>query len=93
MIALKKLDGEMMHLNEDLIERVESASGGQSALYLRTGSHIIVANVPIDVINLIRTEKIAILREAFHEPLMQSHTSAPTSLMNEADPMTRAREG
>ena len=92
MIAVQKLDGEMMHLNEELIERVESASGGQSAVYLRTGGHVIVANDPDTVVGLIRAEKVAILREAFEGPSSLARSSAPLSLMHEATAVKRARE-
>ena len=57
MIAVKKLDGSMMHINEDLIERVEDGADGQSAVYLVNGGHIIVANDPATVVEKIRTEK------------------------------------
>lgn len=68
MIAVKKLDGLMMHLNEDLIERVENAADGQSAVYLSDGARVIVANIPEVVIELIREEKAALLRRAFRGP-------------------------
>jgi uncharacterized protein YlzI (FlbEa/FlbD family) len=68
VIALKKLDGMTMHLNEDLIERVEDGADGQSAVYLRDGGHIIVANDPITVVELVRTEKVAMLRRVLQGP-------------------------
>ncbi|MHB1210336.1 MAG: flagellar FlbD family protein [Acidimicrobiales bacterium] len=68
LIAVKKLDGAMMHLNEDLIERVENAAGGQSAVYLRYGGHMILANDPATVVEMIRAEKTALLRRVFDHP-------------------------
>lgn len=69
MIEVRKLDGSPMHLNEDLIERVEHAVGGQSALYLLDGGHIIVANEPTDIVALIRAEKVSLLRRALEGPV------------------------
>jgi uncharacterized protein YlzI (FlbEa/FlbD family) len=57
-----------MHLNDDLIERVEDAVGGQSAVFLRDGGHFIVANDHATVVELIRDEKVALLRRALHAP-------------------------
>jgi uncharacterized protein YlzI (FlbEa/FlbD family) len=65
VIEVNKLDGSTMHLNEDLVERVESAVEGQSAVYLRDGAHFIVANVPEAVVAMIRAEKTELLRRAF----------------------------
>jgi len=78
LIAVKKLDGAMMHLNEDLIERVENASGGQSAVYLRYGGHMILANDPDTVVEMIRAEKTALLRRVFSPPEIE--IEAPSSL-------------
>jgi len=65
VIAVKKLDGSTMHLNEDFIERVENASGDQSAIFLRHGGHIIVANDPSTVVELVRAERAALLSRVF----------------------------
>ena len=46
VIAVKKLDGSMMHINGDLIERVEDGADGKSTVYLLNGGHIIVSNDP-----------------------------------------------
>lgn len=62
MIALKKLDGSMMYLNEDLIERVEDGADGQSAVYMINGGHVVVANESANVVEKIRTEKASLLR-------------------------------
>ena len=62
MIALKKLDGSVMYLNEDLIERVEDGADGQSAVYMINGGHVVVANDSANVVDKIRTEKVALLR-------------------------------
>ena len=68
MIAVTKLDGSIMHLNEDLVTRVEFAVGGQSALYLLDGGHVIVAHEPSIVVERIRSEKVALLRRVFEGP-------------------------
>lgn len=72
VISLKKLDGSKMFLNEDLIERVEDAVDGQSAVYLINGGHIVVANQASIVVEKIRTEKANLLRrvrQASQDPL------------------------
>ena len=68
VIAVKKLDGSMMHINEDLIERVEDGADGQSAVYMVNGGHIIAANDPATVVERIRAEKASLLRRAFQGP-------------------------
>jgi uncharacterized protein YlzI (FlbEa/FlbD family) len=68
VIAVKKLDGSMMHINEDLIERVEEAADGQSAVYMVNGGHIIAANDPATVVERIRAEKATLLRRALLGP-------------------------
>jgi uncharacterized protein YlzI (FlbEa/FlbD family) len=68
VIAVKKLDGSMMHINEDLIERVEDGADGQSAVYMVNGGHIIAANDPATVVEMIRAEKASLLRRAFLGP-------------------------
>jgi uncharacterized protein YlzI (FlbEa/FlbD family) len=68
VIAVKKLDGSMMHLNEDLIERVEDGADGQSAVYMVNGGHIIAANDPATVVERIRAEKADLLRRALRGP-------------------------
>jgi uncharacterized protein YlzI (FlbEa/FlbD family) len=69
VIEVGKLDGSTMYVNEDLIGRVEHAVGGQSALYMLDGGHIIVANDPSDIVALIREEKVAVLRRALEGPV------------------------
>jgi uncharacterized protein YlzI (FlbEa/FlbD family) len=66
VIAVKKLDGSTMHINEDHIERVEEGADGQSAVYLAHGGHIIVANDPETVVERIRSEKATLLRRVLH---------------------------
>lgn len=62
MIALSKLDGSTMYLNEDHVERVEQ--GANSAVYLTNGTYLIVRD-DVDTINdRIRSEKIALLAVA-----------------------------
>jgi uncharacterized protein YlzI (FlbEa/FlbD family) len=68
VIAVKKLDGSLMHINEDLIERVEEGADGQSAVYLLHGGHIIAANDPATVVEMIRAEKASLLRRALRGP-------------------------
>ena len=63
MIALSKLDGSTMYLNEDHVERVEQ--GANSAVYLTNGTYLIVRD-DVDTINdRIRSEKTALLSVAF----------------------------
>ena len=62
MIALSKLDGSTMYLNEDHVERVEQ--GANSAVYLTNGTYLIVRD-DVDTINeRIRSEKASLLSEA-----------------------------
>jgi uncharacterized protein YlzI (FlbEa/FlbD family) len=68
VIAVKKLDGSVMHINEDLIERVEDGADGQSAVYFVNGGHVIVANDPATVVEKIRTEKANLLRRVLEGP-------------------------
>jgi uncharacterized protein YlzI (FlbEa/FlbD family) len=68
VIEVKRLDGTTMHMNEDLIARVEHAAGGHSAVYMLDGGHIIVADNPSSVVNQIRDEKVEVLRRVFRGP-------------------------
>jgi uncharacterized protein YlzI (FlbEa/FlbD family) len=62
LIALSKLDGSTMYLNEDHVERVEQ--GANSAVYLTNGTYLIVRD-DVDTINdRIRSEKAALLSVA-----------------------------
>jgi uncharacterized protein YlzI (FlbEa/FlbD family) len=62
LIALSKLDGTTMYLNEDHVERVEQ--GAHAAVYLSNGTYLIVRD-DVDTINdRIRSEKVALLSEA-----------------------------
>jgi uncharacterized protein YlzI (FlbEa/FlbD family) len=62
LIALSKLDGSTMFLNEDHVERVEQ--GAHSAVYLTNGTYLIVRD-DVDTINdRIRAEKAALLSVA-----------------------------
>jgi uncharacterized protein YlzI (FlbEa/FlbD family) len=62
LIALSKLDGTTMYLNEDHVERVEQ--GANSAVYLTNGTYLIVRD-QVDTINdSIRSEKTALLAAA-----------------------------
>ena len=72
MIALSKLDGTTMYLNEDHVERVEQ--GANSAVYLTNGTYLIVRD-HVDTINdSIRSEKAALLSAALG-------TGAPDAVM------------
>lgn len=86
MIAVKKLDGSMMHINEDLIERVEDGADGQSAVYLVNGGHIIAANDPATVVERIRTEKANLLRRVLQGP---DAPETAASARSSATPLTR----
>jgi uncharacterized protein YlzI (FlbEa/FlbD family) len=62
LIALSKLDGSTMYLNEDHVERVEQ--GANSAVYLTNGTYLIVRD-DVDTINdRIRSEKASLLAVA-----------------------------
>jgi uncharacterized protein YlzI (FlbEa/FlbD family) len=87
VIAVRKLDGSTMHINEDLIERVEDGADGQSAVYMVNGGHIIAANDPATVVERIRAEKANLLRRALQGPddpdttaYARSSASGPTRL-------------
>ncbi len=89
LIAVKKLDGAMMHLNEDLIERVEHAAGGQSAVYLRYGGHMILADDPATVVEMIRAEKTALLRRVFDRPEGDYEDTKPLAMTREITQLTQ----
>lgn len=64
MIALSKLDGSTMYVNEDHVERVEG--GARSAVHLTNGQYFVVLD-DVDAINeRIRAEKVAVLARALH---------------------------
>ena len=62
MIALSKLDGSTMYVNEDHVERVEE--GATSAVYLFNGTYLIVRDDVETINERIRAEKSAILSRA-----------------------------
>ncbi len=62
MIALSKLDGSTMYLNEDHVERVEQ--GANAAIYLTNGTYLIVRDDVGTINDRIRCEKTAILSVA-----------------------------
>ena len=73
MIALSKLDGSTMFLNEDHVERVEQ--GANSAVYLTNGTYLIVRD-DVEVINeRIRSEKAALLALAMAPATVESLTA------------------
>lgn len=82
MIALSKLDGSTMYLNEDHVERVEQ--GANSAVYLTNGTYLIVRD-DVDTINdRIRSEKMAVLSVAFGAGVPES--VARLSALPDANP-------
>jgi uncharacterized protein YlzI (FlbEa/FlbD family) len=62
LIALSKLDGSTMYLNEDHVERVEQ--GAHSAVYLTNGTYLIVRDDVETINERIRTEKASLLSVA-----------------------------
>ena len=62
MIALSKLDGSTMYLNEDHVERVEQSAN--SAVYLTNGTYLIVREDAETINDRIRSEKTALLSVA-----------------------------
>jgi uncharacterized protein YlzI (FlbEa/FlbD family) len=62
LIALSKLDGSTMYLNEDHVERVEQ--GANSAVYLTNGTYLIVRDDVETINDRIRSEKAALLAVA-----------------------------
>jgi uncharacterized protein YlzI (FlbEa/FlbD family) len=62
LIALSKLDGTTMYLNEDHVERVEQ--GANAAVYLTNGTYLIVRDDVETINDRIRSEKAGLLSEA-----------------------------
>ncbi len=62
MIALCKLDGSTMFLNEDHVERVEG--GANSAIHLVNGTYFVVRDDVATINARIRSEKQAVLAGA-----------------------------
>jgi uncharacterized protein YlzI (FlbEa/FlbD family) len=62
LIALSKLDGSTMYVNEDHIERIEGEAN--SAVYLTNGTYLIVRDEVGTINDRIRTEKVALLTGA-----------------------------
>jgi uncharacterized protein YlzI (FlbEa/FlbD family) len=62
MIALSKLDGSTMYVNEDHVERVEA--GVTSAVYLSNGTYLIVRDDVETINERIRAEKTSVLSRA-----------------------------
>jgi len=62
LIALSKLDGSTMHINEEHVERVEG--GVNSVIYLTNGTYQVVRDNVGDIIEEIRAEKQALLTRA-----------------------------
>jgi uncharacterized protein YlzI (FlbEa/FlbD family) len=92
VIAVKKLDGSTMHINEDLVERVEDGADGQSAVYFVNGSHMIVANDPPTVVEKIRREKATLLRRVFTDPVDAGFATSAGSASSGVARLSQVRE-
>jgi uncharacterized protein YlzI (FlbEa/FlbD family) len=88
LIPVKKLDGSMMHINEDLVERVEGGAAGQSAVYLVDGGHIIVADDPVIVVERIRTEKVGVLGRVLQGPVSTAGPQPLSSSVTRLGPVS-----
>lgn len=62
MIALSKLDGSTMFINEDQVERIEGEV--TSAIYLTNGTYLVVREEATVIVEQIRVEKLALLTRA-----------------------------
>jgi uncharacterized protein YlzI (FlbEa/FlbD family) len=92
VIAVKKLDGSMMHINDDLIERVEDGADGQSAVYFVNGSHMIVAHEPTTVVEKIRSEKTTLLRRVFVDPVDAGAAGSARSVASSVTRLSQVKE-
>jgi uncharacterized protein YlzI (FlbEa/FlbD family) len=82
LIALSKLDGSTMYLNEDHVERVEQ--GANSAVYLTNGTYLIVRDDVETINDRIRSEKTALLAVALAPGALES--VATLSAVPDGDP-------
>ena len=87
MIALSKLDGTTMFLNEDHVERVEQ--GANSAVYLTNGTYLIVRDHVETINDSIRSEKAALLSAAL-EPAAPDAVTALSAVPDET-PLLQSR--
>jgi len=87
LIALSKLDGSTMYLNEDHVERVER--GANTAVYLTNGTYLIVRDDVEAINDSIRSEKRAILSVA----LAPEVRDAATTLSAVPDEIPHAESG
>ena len=87
MIALSKLDGTTMYLNEDHVERVEQ--GANSAVYLTNGTYLIVRDHVETINDSIRSEKAALLSAAL-EPAAPDAVTALSAVPDET-PLLQSR--
>jgi uncharacterized protein YlzI (FlbEa/FlbD family) len=62
VIALSKLDGSTMYINEDQVERIEGEA--TSAIYLTNGTYLVVREEATAIVERIRAEKLALLTRA-----------------------------
>ncbi len=80
MIALSKLDGSTMHVNEDHIERVEGET--TSVVYLTNGTYLVVRDPVAAIVERIRAEKVAILARAISGPLTDREGPGPSEVVS-----------
>jgi uncharacterized protein YlzI (FlbEa/FlbD family) len=62
VIALSKLDGSTMYINEDQVERIEGET--TSAIYLTNGTYLVVRDEATAIVERIRAEKLALFTRA-----------------------------
>lgn len=92
MIAVHKLDGSVMYLNQDLIERVEDGADGQSAVYLINGGRVIVANDSAEVVEKIRSEKVVQLLRVRQGPHGQLKVTPTHPTVSEVPMLSQVTE-
>ena len=89
MIALCKLDGSTMYLNEDHVERVEG--GANSAIHLINGTYFVVRDDVATINSRIRAEKQAVLAGALavaaHDTPVMALAPAAHGGAHEDDPL------
>jgi len=89
VIALRKLDGSTMYLNEDLVERVEG--GGNSAVHLINGNYFVVRDDAEDINAQIRSEKQAVLAGAM--AMAMAPDDVPVALLRTAPALVNGDGG
>jgi uncharacterized protein YlzI (FlbEa/FlbD family) len=89
VIALSKLDGSTMYLNEDLVERVEG--GVTTAIHLTNGNYLIVRDDVDAVLARIRDEKSTVLAGAVEHSLGTPRATMLTAVPSEAEMASERR--